>query len=93
MKSLLDPSPQDAASLDFDLETTFEKLWREVQARERRAPTPDLIHHRVRLDCNGELVDIKTVGVAGPRESLLGVVLIEFVCPRCQELHESPLFC
>ena len=94
MKSLLDPSPQDTSSLDFDLRTTFEKLWSEVQARESRAATmPDLVHHRVRQDCNGELVDIKTVGVVGPRESSLGIVLIEFVCPRCMEPHDSPLFC
>ena len=51
----------------------------------------DLARHTVRLACNGELVDIGSIGLAVSRESALGAVLIEFVCPRCAELHESRL--
>ena len=93
MKRLLDVSLPDATGSDLDLRTTFEKLWREVQERESRAATPDFVHHQVRLDCNGELVDIGAVRLAGPRESPLGRVLIEFVCPRCKALHELSSGC
>jgi hypothetical protein len=49
--------------LRFDLRTTFEKLWREVEEREKRDANPGLVHHMVRLDCTDELVDIGSVGL------------------------------
>ena len=51
----------------------------------------DFARHIVRLACSGELVDIGSIGLAVSRESALGKVLIEFVFPRCAELHESRL--
>jgi hypothetical protein len=52
----------------------------------------DFARHTVRLACSGELVAIGSIGLAVSRESALGAVLIEFVCPRCDALHESRLF-
>ena len=60
--------------------------------RETREVSAHPAHHTVRLACSGELVDTESVGFAVSRESALGAVLIEFVCPRCNELHESHLF-
>ena len=63
-----------------------------MEEREKREVNADPAHHKVRLTCSGDLVDIGSVGLVGPRESALGAMLIEFVCPRCDELHESRLF-
>ena len=61
-------------------------------AREREADAGPA-HYMVRLDCNGELVNFRSVGLAGPRESRLGaVVRVKFVCPRCDGLHQSHWF-
>lgn len=78
--------------LESDLRTTFERLWREVDEREKRDAKSGLVHHMVRLDCTGELVDIGSVGLVGLRGAALGAVLIEFVCPGCDELHRSRRF-
>jgi hypothetical protein len=86
------PKGYQTSTLESDPTTSFEKLWREVEEREKREVNSDLAHRRVRLACSGELVDIGSVGLAGPRESALGAVPIEFVCPRCAEVHESRLF-
>ena len=92
MTPLHDLSIQDTSTLESDPMSSFEKLWREVEEREKREVNSDLTHHMVRLDCNGELLDIGSVGLIGPPESALEAVLIEFVCPRCDELHESRWF-
>jgi hypothetical protein len=92
MKPIGDLSFPDTSTPESDPTTSFEKLWREVEEREKREGNADLAHHRVRLACSGELVDIGSVGLVVSRESALGVVLIEFVCSRCDELHESRLF-
>ena len=92
MKPIGDLSFRDTSTLESDPTTSFEKLWREVEEREKREVNADLAHHRVRLACGGELVDIGSVGLVGPHETALGAVLIEFVCPRCDELHKSRLF-
>ena len=91
-ETISDLSFQDTSTLESDPTTSFEKLWREVEEREKREVNADLAHHTVRLACSGELVDIGSIGLAVSRESALGAVLIEFVCPRCDELHESRLF-
>ena len=77
---------------EFDLKATFEKLWREVDEREKRDANSGLAHHMVRLDCTGELADLGSVSLVVLREAALGAVLIEFVCPHCDELHRSRRF-
>ncbi len=65
----------------------FEALWRELEARETREPEPA---RKLRLECNGELVDLGSARLTGLRVSASGVELIEFFCPRCNQRHESP---
>jgi hypothetical protein len=92
MKPIPGLSLQETSMLDSDLMTIFKKLWREVDEREKRDANSGLAHHMVRLDCTGELVDIGSVGLLGLREAALGAVLIEYVCPGCDELHRSRRF-
>ena len=60
----------------------FEALWREAGQRESSET-------KVRLGCNGELVGLGYIELAGAK-SALGDELIEFVCPRCNQRHVSP---
>ena len=41
------------------------------------------------LECNGELIDVRSVDVLRIREATPGIELIEFVCPRCWTPHAS----
>ena len=87
-----DLSFNDASNLDFDPGTSFEKAWRELDDWEKDEAGCDLPDRWVRLDCDGDLVDIGSVRVVGVRESVLAGELIEFVCPRCDQHHESLRF-
>lgn len=92
MKAKNDHSFQETSAPKSDPTTSFDRLWREVEKREKRQVNADPSHHRMRLACTGELVDTRSVSLVVSRESALGTVLNEFVCPRCGELHESRLF-
>jgi hypothetical protein len=72
-----------------DLGAYFDELWREVDYREDFAPEP--LDGKVRLDCSGELIDAGSLRVALVRHAAAGQ-RIEFVCPRCSSLHDSPRF-
>jgi len=87
-----DLSFHDASNLDIDLGTSFEKAWRELDDWEEGQASCDLPDRWIRLDCNGDLVDIGSVGLVGVREPALGGELIEFVRPRCGQHHESLRF-
>ena len=72
---------------------SFEKLWRELDELEQQLVTPALPYRKVRLACDGDLVDFASVGLVGCRDSgLTGAELVEFVCPRCLNTHESLRF-
>jgi hypothetical protein len=43
----------------------------------------------LRLACTGELLELGSIGLAVSRA---GGLLMEFICPRCDELHLSRLF-
>ena len=87
-----DLSFHDASNPDIDLGASFENAWRELDDWEEGQTGSDLPDRWVRLDCNGDLVDIGSVSLMGIRESSLAGELIEFVCPRCHEHHESLRF-
>ena len=74
---------------DSNAAMNFEALWREVDERERREADSA---RKLRLECNGEFVDLGGVGLVGLRQPAPGAELIEFVCPRCGRRHESPWF-
>jgi len=44
------------------------------------------------LECNGDLVDSCSVKVLRVRKSSLGFEMVEVVCPRCKQRHESIQF-
>ena len=86
MKPNHDRTAQNTWKPEHDLTNSFEKLWRTLDERERREAS------KVRLDCNGELVGIGSVGLVGLLESAPSAELIEFVCPRCERRHASLRF-
>jgi hypothetical protein len=87
-----DLSFNDASNLEIDLTTSFDKAWRELDDWEKGEASSDLPDRWIRLECNGDLVDIGCVGLVGLCESAFGGELIEFVCPRCGQHHESLRF-
>jgi hypothetical protein len=92
VKSILDPSFDYTPSSATDIRKTFERVWRELDEREQLENADDVDRDSVWLECNGDLVDSATVEVFGVRRSALGVEMVEFVCPRCNERHESLRF-
>jgi hypothetical protein len=44
------------------------------------------------LECNGELLDVGALKLVSVRKSACGFETLLFVCPRCNEPHESVRF-
>ncbi len=44
------------------------------------------------LECNGELLDLGSVRLVGVHKSACGFETLLFICPRCNEPHESVRF-
>jgi hypothetical protein len=89
MKSILDADFEYTPSAETDIRTTFERVWRELDTRARSHTSPGNDRNSVWLECNGELVDSCSVKVLRVRKSSLGFEMLEFVCPRCKQRHES----
>jgi len=89
MKAIRDRSLENPPTLEGDLGAYFEHLWRQVDKREKRETNSDPAQRKVRLDCTGELIDLSSIDLVVVRSSEAGVELIEFLCPRCERLHES----
>jgi hypothetical protein len=62
---------------------SFEELWAEAGAR--------FTDRKVRLACTAEVVGIGAVGLIALRCLASDGEVLEFVCPRCSERHESLL--
>jgi len=88
MKSILDPDFKYTPSVETDIRRTFERVWRELDTRDQSHTSPG----DVWLECNGELVDSSSVKVIRVRKSSIGFEMLEFVCPRCEQRHESLSF-
>ena len=89
MKSILDPDFEYTPSVATDIRATFERVWHELDTRDQSPTGPGDECNSVLLECNGELVDSCSVKVLRVRKSPLGLEMIEFVCPRCKQRHES----
>jgi hypothetical protein len=87
MNAIDDQSLHDTPKLDSDLGAYLEQLWRHLDVREKRAANTD--HTRVRLHCTGEVVDVDSLGVTVVRDCARGPTVVEFLCPRCERLHEG----
>ena len=92
VKSILDPSFAYTPSINTDIRRTFERVWRELGEREPSRGTSRIDRDSLWLDCNGDLVDSGAVKVLGIRQSAPGVEMVQFLCPRCHEQHESLRF-
>ena len=92
MKSILDPDFEYTPSAETDIRATFERVWRELDTRDQPHASFEEDCDGVWLECNGELVDSCSVKVLRVRKSSLGFEMLEFVCPRCKQRHESPQF-
>ncbi len=92
MKSILDPDFEYTPSVETDIRTTFERVWRELDSRDQSHTSPEDDSKSVWLECNGELADSSSVKVLRARKSPLGLEMLEFVCPRCKQRHESLQF-
>ena len=89
MKSILDPDFEYTSSVDTDIHATFERVWHELGSREKSHASSGDDCNSVWLECDGELVGSYTVKVLRVRRSPVGVEMLEFVCPRCKQRHES----
>ncbi len=92
MKSILDPDFEYTPSVETDIRATFERVWRELDSRDQSKTSPGDDGKSVWLECNGELVDSCSVKVLRVRKSPVGFEMLEFVCPRCKQRHESLQF-
>jgi hypothetical protein len=89
MKSILDPSFEYVPSIQTDIHQTFARVWRELGAREEAEGDFGPARHNLWLECSDELVDAKSVTIVGVRMPALVAEMVEFVCPRCDQRHES----
>jgi hypothetical protein len=92
MKSFLDPSFEYTPSYETDIQQTFARVWRELGDREASQAEADEDRDSLWLECDTELVDAGSVDVIGVRVSELGIEMVQFVCPRCKQRHESLTF-
>ena len=92
MKSILDPSFRYTSSVQTDVGRTFDRIRRELRAREKPDANSQLGQSKVLLECDSQLIDIESVDAVGIREPVPGVELVKFICPRCHQRHESLRF-
>ena len=92
MKSILDPDFEYTPSVETDIRATFERVWRELDTRDQSHTSPGDDCKSVWLECDGELVDACSVKVLRVRKFSLDSEMLEFVCPRCKQHHESLQF-
>ena len=92
MKSILDPSFEYTPSYETDIQHTFARVWRELGEREDADADFSADRDSLWLECTGELVDAGSVKIIGQRMPALVADLVEFVCPRCYQCHESLRF-
>jgi hypothetical protein len=92
MRSTLDTFLDYAASAETDSGRDFERVWLELGEHESSEADSESEGDSFWLECNGELADAASLEIVGARASALGVEMVEFVCPRCNQHHESLTF-
>jgi len=92
VKSILDPEFEYTPTVETDIRATFDRVWGELGIRDQSHKSSGKDRNSVWLECNGELVDSCSVKVLRVRKSPLGFDMLEYVCPRCKQRHESLQF-
>jgi hypothetical protein len=69
----------------------FESVAREV-ADETSEEANEADGDSVWLECSGELLDARSVKLVGVRNSACGFETLVFICPRCNQPHDSVRF-
>ena len=90
MRSMSYSTFDDAQGLDILRD--FEQVWLEVGAGDASNPAPEAECDSIWLECDGELVDAASVTLVGTRKSSCGFETLVFICPHCNEPHESLRF-
>lgn len=87
MRAMLESAFDDMHGVDafHDLETAWDK----VAADDTLEAGSELEGDSVWLECNDELLDIGSVKACAVRKSACGFKTLLFICPRCNEPHES----
>ena len=85
MRSMPDSEFDDMHGVDVLQD--FDPAFFESDSQENEAD-----HDSVLLECNGELLDVGSVRLAGVCKSACGFETLRFICPRCNEPHESVRF-
>jgi hypothetical protein len=85
MRSMLDSEFDDMHGVDVlqDLDSGFF----EADSQENEADRDSVL-----LECNGELLDAGSVRLVAVRKSACDFETLLFICPRCNEPHESLRF-
>ena len=85
MRSMLDSEFDDMHGVDVLQD--FDPVFFEPDSQENEADRDS-----VWLECNGELLDVGSVRLVRVRKSACGFETLLFICPRCDEPHESVRF-
>ena len=75
-----------------DVLQDFEPMLLELDAREMAEGANEADRDSVWLECSGDLLDVGSVKRVGVRKSACGFETLVFICPLCNEPHESVRF-
>ena len=75
-----------------DVLQDFEPVLLELDAREMSEGANEADRDSVWLECSGEVLDATSVNPVEVRNSACGFETLVFICPRCNETHESVRF-
>ena len=90
MRSLPDSGFDDMHGVDAL--RAFDPAWLGLDSARASEDTSEPDHDSVWLECNGELLATGSVKVVGVHKSRCGFKTLLFICPRCNEPHESVRF-
>jgi hypothetical protein len=90
MRSINDSAFDDMHGVDAAHD--FETAWDKARTEQMWEAGNESYGDSVWLECNGELLDVGSVKLMGVRKSACGFQTLHFICPQCNEPHESVRF-
>jgi hypothetical protein len=73
---------------ELDGNARFEQVWCDIPDNDEDYDI-GTDQNDVRLECDGDFVDVCTVRTIEQQAVMDGADLVRFVCPHCNEIHES----